>query len=258
MKQATVKYDHSDNISCGILLESIDDLNEYKKIVRNAEHSTMVKFVKSNEPAERLDHVLYGLRPIEKALGSLAVMKGTLKGDNPIYHLGDCGDQYLIGLIKIINEGEKVFINPNGGYCSLKSGSINVLSVEEIDHYSNDVHYYIDKKSKVINLENDAEIEYEAREYMNKNFNRNYSFITELRLLNDRKLKQIFNEFTKIGGNTVYIYTTGRDVEQMYNYSKCAIECGLDKFIFQFNSGMDDKIKEFVSWLKQRAKVKIV
>jgi hypothetical protein len=257
MKQATVKYFGSNDVSIGTLIESMEDINNMKSVVSNAETSTITKFIKSNEPAYRYNHVIGGLRPIEKALGSLAVSRAMIKGDNPIYHMGECKNLYLIGLVALLTSGNKIFINSNGGYCPVE-GTMEIISVEEVEYVTN-VKPYISKNTKVINLENDFEIEREAENYM-KNVLKdyNYSFITELRLYTKDKLKKTFKDFIEKGGNTVYVYTTGRDVEQMYEYSECAISAGLNKFIFKFNAGTDDDINKFIIWLSKRVNVTCV
>ncbi len=259
MKQATVKYHISEDTTIGTLIETIEDVNEFTKVVKAAEKGVLMKFVKSGEPDDRLNHVSLGMRPIERALGNLALAKAHIKGDSAIYHLGDCKDIYLTGLLSMVSRGCKVFINPNGGFCPVE-GTMDIVSIEEVEYVANNAKPYISKYgTKVINLENDVDLENAAVDYMKNVLKEyNYSFIKELRLYSTDQLKRAFKAFVDAGGEIVYVYTTGRDVEQMYEYSTCAFESGLRKFIFQFNSGMDEDIKRFVDWLGQRADVKVV
>lgn len=260
MKQATVKYAHSDKNVVGTLIETIADIKEYQTLLSKTERTILVKFVKSGEPDDRLDHVVSGLDTLEGGLAQLALLKGRIKGDSAIYHLGEAKNDYMLGLANLVIAGEKVFINPTGGYCSVREGVIEIVKTTEVPLAANGkLYHYISKDTKVINLENDFKLEKNAINYMEQVFkDKNYSYIKELRLYNKRQLKIVFEQFVKNGGDAVYVYTTGRDVEQMYEYSECAIECGLKKFIFQFKVGTDNNIQKFLDWLGKRANIKVV
>ena len=139
--------------------------------------------------------------------------------------------------------------------------SLEILEVLEdnLTKIEAEASYSVRKDSKVINLENDWCLEDEAISFMNKRFGHyKYSYIKDLRTTSEGSYKSIFKKFKEQGGEYVYVYTTGIDVEQMYKYSLHALTAGLKNFIFQFTAGLDEDIQKFIDWLSARAKVEII
>lgn len=258
MKSAIVKYKNipKSELQQGIIFEDISDIAFLSKELEKVQRSILVKFVKSGETVERLNHIVNGFRPLEKAVATLAICHNIAENVNPIYQLGNASDLYIKTLFKLLSKGA-VFMNCNGGLCTL-DGHIEVVSTESFDSFPNPPKYYIQKGSKVINLENDFELESEARDYMNKNFDRNYSYISDMKTYTDKDFKKVFSEFREQGGEVVYVYTTGIDYQQMYEYSRHCLDAGLKDFRFHFNSGIGKDIEDFINWLKERAEVTIL
>jgi hypothetical protein len=139
-------------------------------------------------------------------------------GQDSVYLLDGCSQTYIDSLSKQLIQGRQVFQNKAGGLCPVE-GSLEIFEVLEdnVQTIDDNPVYRIKEGSKVINLENDWEVEDASFKYMNERFGRfNYSYITDLKTLHDRQYKEIFNKFIKQGGEYVYVYTTGSDVEQMY------------------------------------------
>lgn len=260
MKTATVKYPHvlqgENPLVKGIIVESADDIKLIRPELESAERGVLNKFVKSNESADRLAHIVSGFQPMERAIATLSISRGTLRGQNPIYLLGEASATYITTLLKLLAKGYTVFLNPSGGMCVLDE-TFEIIESEDFAGFTKEAKYYIGKDSEVINLENDFELEDEATDFMRKNF-KNYSYIKDMKVLSEYQFIQIFKEFSDQGGTTVYVYTTGMDFEQMYEYSRYALKCGLKQFIFDFNSGLDTEIRKFVAWLKERAEVRVL
>lgn len=241
----------------GVLLENYADIETFMKEVEYAEEMVITKFVKSKESNDRYNHIVSGFRPLERSIANLAIARGKMKGENPLYLLGESTKSFLKTVCKVMEYSGSVFLNPSGTVCSINK-DMEILEESEFTGFPNPPKFNIKKGSKVINLENDFELEQDAINYMNENFNYNYSHILDMKTYDDKDFIKVFGQFAEQGGEYVYVYTTGMDYKQMYQYAKCAIQSGLKKFIFDFNSGMDKNINEFVSWLSERAEVQIL
>ena len=253
MKRATVKYhQRDDKATIGTLIESIEDLKEFQVLIESAAHNTSVKFIKSGEPPERLNHVSGSLRGIEKGIGALALNKGWMEENSPILHLGYASQMMITSILCFVAKGESVFVNEKGGICPMDS--LELIGVEIVEAIFTPQPTL--RSGKVINLENDPELEMPAWNFMeNELKDKNFSYITELRLYDGKRLERTFKKFMEGGGDTIYVYTTGQDVDQMYEYSQAGLSAGIRKFIFQFKFGTDPNIDRFLEWLGHRANV---
>lgn len=254
MKSVKVVYPYGkQEPQSGILIENLDDLKELKSLVDISANHTATKFVKSGEPPSRLDHVVCSLKGIERALGAVAVTQADIKDTNPIFCLGSASTMMLKTVSDYILQGKTVFINKMGGCCSVE----DYLTIVEVNEYEAVFTLQPTLRSgKVINLENDPELEIPAWNFMeNELKDKNFSYITELRLYDGKRLERTFKKFMDGGGDTIYVYTTGQDVDQMYEYSQAGLSAGIRKFIFQFKFGTDPNIDRFLEWLGHRANV---
>jgi len=216
----------------------------------------ITKFITSGEGSNRYDHVLGGLRPTEKPLAQLAVAYGSLHEKNPIYMLPIAKEMALNSVREtLISTCGPVFMNSNGGFTPTmnknKDGEwedyLEIVEERKFDTFEHKVKYWIRPGTKYMNLENDWELEKDAVEWLRNN-DKNYSYITELSTLHLRyQLPHLMKEFVDNGGTHIYVYTTGQNFMQMYDYSKVAIRAGIKNFVFDFNSGMDNNINEFIA-----------
>lgn len=259
MKNVKVRYNYlpkDSKPSEGILFEGIEDIKAIKTELRRSEESVQKKIAKSGEPAYRLDHILNGFQPIEKSISVLACSKASLDDDrNPIAFLRECSNLFLTTLITDLSKDRKVFMNKNGGLTPVED-TLTIVEESDFDGFNKKEIYYIREGSKVINLENGVELERNAVKFMEdrfsytkKSYSVPYSYISEMSLLSQYQLSYILKKFKDIGGEYVYVYTSGQNYEQMYEYSKEAIKVGLTNFIFEFNCGQDDNIRKFISWI---------
>jgi len=269
MKRVKVKYLYlnDDNISEGILIENLDDVKTLEAEYGRAENRVITKFVNSGESSNRYDHVLGGLRPTERPLAQLAVAYGSIHEKNPIYMLPIAKEMALNSVrSSLLRLDCPVFMNKNGGFCPTmnknKDGELEdyleIVEEKEFESFDHQVRYYMRKNTKYLNLENDWELERDAVKWLETK-DRNFSYITELSTLTlDWQLPKLIKEFIDNGGTHIYVYTTGQNYKQMYDYSKTAIKAGIENFVFDFNSGMDEHINEFITWLKSRANVEVL
>lgn len=261
MKKVKVKYIHTNDIDEGILFESLDDIKYLRPALKKAEAGVLTKFVKSGESPDRLNHIVWGFKPLEKCIANLSILHGSCYDVNTIYTLGNSSEVYIRTLSSQLEKGTQVFQNSNGGLCPVK-GSLEIVEIleNELTELEEEASYKIGENSKVINLENDWCLEDNAINFMEKRFGayKTFSYIKDLKATRKHQYQNIFKQFKQQGGEYVYVYTTGIDVEQMYEYSMYALDAGLNNFIFDFNKGLDKEINKFIDWLSQRANVEIL
>jgi len=253
MKKIT--YKKNDETYTGYIASSVKDIEIIRKEYTDACERIMQKFVLSNESSNRYGHVIGGLPKYEKSIAIMAVSFGAIHEKNPIYMLDFCVQKIIAGMIRSIARHE-IFINSEGGYRHFNfSDEIEILSEEDVDSFERTTKHYIRKNTKFINFENDWELERSAVNRLEA-LDKNFSYITELRLISKQEFSRILDKFKENGGDSVYVYTTGMDVKQMYQYSTDCLKKRISNFVFEFNSGLDDEITEFLEWLAKRANVK--
>ncbi len=258
MQIVKVSYIHLKNkpLRDGIILSDMKDVVSFVKFADGKVQQAMTKLIKSGVTPDRYDHIVGSLGFIEKAVATTAVVKAGLENRNPLYEMGNARDMFVNGLIHMVSSRGAVFINENGGYSPVDELIIHeTKEIGSSDEIPVPVRYKIGEKTKVINFENDITIESAADVYMRVKFQGKYSYIKEMRLLTKWQWEDVLKQFKDAGGDTVYVYTTGRDVEQMYEYSNHALDAGLKKFIFHFNEGTSPGITTFLEWLNVRAVV---
>lgn len=257
MKKATVKFTKVDNkIAEGYLVETIDDVLTVKKFAEQRAEGLMRKFSLSGESSNRLDHMLHGVHPLEKAFGRLAIAYGLTQETNALFCIPNAMQQYISTLSHFVVKGETAFINKDFGIVGVKD-YLEIVEAEPVDNIEYATRFVCPDGTKVIVLENDWEIPNESFRMFAK-IDGKASMILELGLVPDIRLKQMLETFKNKGGDTVFVYTTGMGLEQMYNYSKIAISVGLTNFIFKFSISQSDGVKGFISHLSKWAKVKVL
>ena len=150
--------------------------------------------------------------------------------------------QALAGLM---DSGSSVVINRRGGYFPFDPESMEILQRNPLVPQTLDDHIVLRESTKIINLENDPDLEAYSVSYMSK-IDPNYSYITNLHKFDLETLAEVFTRFKELGGETVFVYTTGINVAQMYEYRNAMLEAGLNHLVLHFNAGMSPEHYEFV------------
>jgi len=224
------------------LIKNFDELREYADSMNSKVSDTINRVLKSNVPQDRWDHLTE--RSDAGGIMSAAIMRSKLTGENPLYTMEPLFLEKLKTMSGYLLKDETLLINENGGYCTYTPGCHTILSEEE---YVEPTTYMINKDTQYINLENDPDLEERTEEYLGE-VDPNYSYICCLRKFSEEELVGIFREFMANGGTTVYIYTTGMDVPQMYSYCDAIIESGLKAVEYEFvgedNQGILEYLKE--------------
>jgi hypothetical protein len=244
MKKVQVYSERIDDTYDGYLIADVEDFKGLQElVVDEVRRVTQLMLTCGLEP-EKFDHLH------TKGLGEnfirISCVRSQLKNINPIYLVGDAGDEYLQAIGRALAKGETLIVNKNGGWCNLSAGLKVVKEIGEFDR-SDEVDFYIHKNTRLLNLENDPYLDSDAREYLLAN-DKNYSYITELRAFSPEKLSKLMKEFVANGGQTLYVYTTALDVQQLKEYSSVAIASGIQDFVFHLSAepgvGFSEAIKE--------------
>ena len=256
MKSALISNEYSGNVSKFILLESIEDLTEYSEYIQGKLDKTIKRLLKSNIPKEKWDHHL-NIDNRGDVIFSGALMLAKIRETSPVLESPKMALEMVNNMRKLIMGGDKVIINKNGGYCELTP----FHKIEECEDFvpEDNKIYYVGKNTKVINFENDPELETRVKEYFSEQNDDNPSYILNLREFTQEDIENVLDEFHKNGGEQVYIYTTGLDTEQMWMYSQAIINSNIEHVVFEFNSGTTKEILEVVEFLKENVEsVKLI
>lgn len=251
MKIAKVNWDGE--IGDNLLIETIQDVFDYQEHLANNTSLTFSKVVAARIPVDRWDH--YGHEGEYGNSFNMAVQKCKIFGGRPIMEFDKISNSKCVAILGQIHKGHKVLINKVGGWCPVMESIHTILEVSEYSPKS-DRKVVINSGTQYINLENDPKLEKRTIQYLSS-VDKNYSYVLRLCEFSKEELVKIFEEFKLAGGRTVYVYTTGSNVHQMWEYSEAIIKSGLKSVEFEFNSGYDNKHKEVVHYL-QLGGVKVV
>ncbi|ASV44343.1 hypothetical protein PBI_SCTP2_328 [Salicola phage SCTP-2] len=254
MKLASVHY-HCDNTTTeNIMIENTDDLIEYQEYLNKKLEDSMVRIFKSNVRPDRWNHLCRKKNHGDSIMAHSIIKSETFSGDNPLLKAPELAQYKIESMTKWLLRGETVLINKNGGWCTPCS-IIEIVDVEEYtyseyDGEDKESYYHIGNPTKAINLENDPDLEQRTKDYFEEINDTDPSYITNLREFSKKELIDIFNQFYENEGGHVFVYTTGVDVDQMYEYSDAIIESRIEKVVFEFNAGYNDNHKDVVRYLE--------
>lgn len=235
MKSVLYQPQHFDKPAKGILLEDIQDVNAYQIYKERKIDEDLFYYVTKGKTTPALVAAL------------------TLNDANVI-------DRFAVAAhnckIKILDMGYMVCINSSGGYIPVKEediveilGSINLRNKNLTLNNSN-----------VIVLENDPIMDEFTVEYFNK-LNQPFSSIVNLR--EEMKRDSLKNSLEQFKNNClnetqiVFVYTTGIDEQQMYDYAQMCLDNGLTNFEYFFSVDTDTNDK-FINWLNTKATVTVI
>ena len=244
------KHKNSDqlyNHGTWTMYECAEELSEHLDITLDTTTRELTKLIKSKESVDNWDHY----QPSANA-GALRLAIGMSKVDgvNPIYSV----DKYQCSIsqnkLNTLLEHGNVLINGVGGYTHYDPEYMVVLSKKEmkpIDQLKN--FYHIPSGTKYLNLENDPELE-EYTQNTLSTIDVDFSYVVNLRSFSKERLEEVFTEFVSKGGQGLWIYTTGSDLEQLQDYVILASRVGIKKYYFTFNSGISEELHETLVYFK--------
>lgn len=245
MKTAQIKW-HGEVIQNNLLLDSYEDVLEYQELLAKNTSQTFDRVVTSRISINSWDH--YGYEGEYGNSFNMAVQKCKILGGRPILEFDKVTNEKCVAMLKVINRGETVIVNSVGGWCYIMPDIHEIMS-EPVEYVPKSQRQaVILDNTKYINLENDPQLENRTKEYLGE-LDQNYSYILCLNEYHNHELIEIFKEFKSKGGEIVYVYTTGTNTVQMWDYSKAIIDSGIKFVEFEFNAGEDSEHKEIVKYL---------
>lgn len=248
MNRVLVTMDHMQDAPY-MHLTNMEDLAEYIEATNKELAKTINKVMHSNVSVERWDHLLSG-----KNLGDSSLMVSWLtckygaENKSPLLEVDNVLNGKFRTMAEKIADGEHILANYVGGYMPYME---DCMSMKPDETYVAPLNYKIAKEASYINLENDPEIENHTKAWFYRN-NASISYVVNLRDVIGEDLVNILNRFHMNGGHTVYVYTTGIDVSEMYQYASDIISSDINNVMFEFNSGISDEILEVIDYLKKR------
>lgn len=236
-----------------MLVNTPESLMEFMEHTSEKVVEQVSRFIKDKAEVESWDSIQRNT----PAAGILAatVAHCKLHGKNPIFELDGIMNKRFSNMLQEILDGNQVLINSAGGYCFMLP-EWEVETTEPVYLGWVPTHV-INAQTQYINLENDPELEKHTRQYLGQR-DANFSYILNLGGYTKEALVSVFTEFKANGGKIVYVYTTGMNVPQMYEYFEAAQKAGLKDFEFHFNAFITDGIQGFIEHIKNRANVTIL
>jgi hypothetical protein len=209
MNYVRVRFSNSEKFLKAILIDSYESLTEYQAYYQ--------KVVDEAVSVTNTEVAIYGVMKISHLTHPIMEINKLITSGNSMFHLKGCigsptKDIKMLGKIKIknmtatLNAGDRMLVNESGGYCSLGDGTIveeNLLGWHpKVEDFTNIV-----EGSRVINLENDFELEDVAAATMEKVWGF-YSTITNLKLFTSAQLRSESRQFMFIPPSTMLIRHT--------------------------------------------------
>lgn len=248
ISKLTVKHLQQNNVvSDYIQLQDASDVFIYMEQLRIEIQKQMTRFLRSPMDQEEFSETVTGMA---SSTIRLIAARAKLECGNMIYYTDYALTDKLIQLSDLVLKKGGVLINPNGGFTFFHEGTHEIISEHPFSFSSVKSDYvFIPKGTQYINLENDPDLEAYTKEMLSK-IDPNYSYVKNLREFNYEALVNIFSDFIKNGGHTVYVYTTGSDTAQMLEYARAAFDAGIKNIMFTFNAGLTEDIEKSVKHMK--------
>jgi len=243
-----------------IMLENRDDLQAYAELLDNAGKQQITKCLNSPLFPQHVDHML-GARDAGSQLLAVAYYTASAHSlthpephilNNPIYRIGEAAARKVQQLGKIIDAGNIPLIGSAGGYMWHDPPRTEILEVYDKKPSSGAPADVRRTGAKVIVLENDWNLPKESRRYLERVYGKTqlgqgkFSIVYDLRGHSHDELLDELKAHKLGGGDTVFVYTSGLDVPQMYDYTEAIIEAGIKGLVLYFTG---DEPKDFDKYL---------
>lgn len=238
-----------------ILIENEDDLTEYENLLTNAAGEQIRKCLTSPLFPDKVDHML-GARDMGTQLLAVAHIEASAhqltheKPDilnNPLYRIETAAAAKIAAFRRALGRDHHILVGSAGGYMFHMPGRTEILETYDKRPESGAPKPFVRPGNKIIVLENDWTIPSESRAFLDRRSGgwTNWSNIVGLRDYTHEQLVELLRQFKTDGGEEVFVYTTGADVPQMFDYTDALIEAGLTKLILYFVDGATDKHADY-------------
>lgn len=228
----------------GWLISNLGDLFDYKEMTDSTFVNGIKSLIKTDVPVDRWDHLTY-----KNEFGNLlkhSLIKCETHGGSPLLTIGEVYDEKLRNMGNHILNGNRLLVNDLGGYCFVD------CEYEKVDYYKKKIHSVINENTTWINFENDPVLKAYTNEFLG-NIDKNFSYVTETYSISKDELIDVLIEFKNKGGQGIWQYTTGINIDQLYMFIDSGIEVGLKNFVVNFNSGNNNSIQKLIDYYSDPA-----
>lgn len=248
MKLGTVFMRHGEYK--GFIIEDFKDLNDYMSFAEKEIEFGVRSVFNSPVSVDSWDHICRDASMFN-GMFHLSRLDCETKGGNPLLNLDTVINRKYRLMMELLFKGEKLVINNVGGFCPIGQDK---YTIHEDEDYQPPLNYYIGRQSYTgfqkeptqwFNIENDPELEQYTRKHLH-DIDKKFSHSRNSYHWTKENFISVLTEFKEAGGQGLWLYTTGMHVDQMYMYTDAAIEVGLTKFIFNFNSGESEILLDFI------------
>ena len=164
---------------------------------------------------------------------------------SPAMALGEAMGEYRNSLFNHVMDGNRVLVNKVGGWQILHAKDEHkVIERKPYDIRNRRLEPLHHGEPKVVCLENDPKPEKHAIERMRKEWD-GYVVILCLREYDTHELEQTLSDLNAKGVNDVYVYTTGGDVPQMYEYLDALVAAGMRRLFMEFTGNSREEHVDF-------------
>lgn len=258
-----VRKDHDGLKDRAYLIEDSDDLAAYEKLQMRYAEATFMLGLRSDCPLGKFDHLIPSSGPLTGIMrmawhrSQSNPVEGPDLGNNPLYQLIPSVHLKIDAIRRGLVRGDRILANKDGGYMPYVEKLVEIVSIEDgllDDTIKKDL---IRPNSKWIVLENDFVLPDQSLVFL-KEMDKSFSIVYDLRGHSDSQLEGALRQFKFNGGSTVFVYTTGLDVQQMYDYTKSIKSVGFDRLVFYFVAGVNREINDFIRFAEGLMDVEVL
>jgi hypothetical protein len=236
-----------------MLIENETDLQDYTELQLAAVREKTKECIKSPLFPSKVDHML-GKRDLGTSLLAAGYIKASSHGlthpkpsmlNNPMIQMGIAADNKLEKFSQALASGKRILVGNTGGY-QFVWDETEILGVYDKQADNGAPKDRLVFGSRVIVLENDWSLPNETVELLKNRDISSYSVIYDLRSHTHEQLLSALKQFRTDGGTSVFVYTTGLDVGQMYSYTDTMLGARLSKIEFVFNGPVSLDVEAFL------------
>jgi hypothetical protein len=244
MKHAEVKL-HYLNGQVGeyILIEDANDLQVYADYLITLVKQQMIKCIHSPLFPEHIDHMIgnadegTALLNVAWRLAGMEQLKGSSNSilTNPLYQIEPAAVKKLEIIGRMMAEGSKVLVGSKaGGLMDHRPGRTEIVRVFDRKPGNAAPKDIFVHGARYVVLENDWTVPEETKTHFKAE---PFSVILDLRGHDTDELNYSLEQAKQAGAKIVFVYTTGLDVPQMYDYLNAIIKVGLKRVEYLFAGG---------------------
>lgn len=246
MKKVTYISPNTKEKIDAFLISNIKELDEYNDYCEKAVDSFINQILTRDLEKEPQDIIpdCGQLRGVWK----YTLFKSESEGTNPLLMLPWKYQEKYENMLSVIADKKHLLINMNGGY-EFTNTLPQIIKSENVENLFLEENTKLNEGSSYIVLENDMEVDPEGHKIASL-MDKDYSHITCLSKHSEDDLVSVFKKFKEMGGKGIYVYTTGQDINGMYRYTNAAIRAKFTEIKIDFNSGLNDDIKDYIEKFK--------